>query len=58
VSVVGTVFLLAVDWDLGAVHVSHDSLRRIDGLRLCDELPVDLCQTRKVFVLCQQFCLE
>ena len=58
VPVVGAILLFAVDRDLGAVHVQHHPARRIHSFRPGDQIPVDRCQTSKVLVLRQQFCLE
>ena len=56
--VVGALLLSAVDRDLGAVHVQHYPVGRIDDLRLGDQIAADQRQAGKVFLLRQQFGLE
>jgi len=51
VAVVSAVFLLAIDRELGAVHVQHHPLRRIDGFRLREQFSIDRNQTGKVSFL-------
>jgi hypothetical protein len=58
VSVVGALFLLIVDRNIGRVHVQHYPLRGIDGFRLGNQLPVDQGQPIEVPFLGQQFLLE
>ena len=33
-AVVGALLLLAIDWNLGRVHVQHHPLRRVEGFHL------------------------
>ncbi len=53
VAVVGAVLLLAVDRDLGRVHIQHYPLWRIDGFDFADEFAVDAGQTAEVLLLGQ-----
>jgi hypothetical protein len=39
---------LAIDRDLGAVHVQYHPLQRLDGFRLGDQLSVDRSQACEV----------
>ena len=57
-SVVGALLPSAVNRDLGAVHVQHHAVGRIDDLRLGDQVAADPRQTGKVFWLRQQFRLK
>jgi hypothetical protein len=51
VPVIGALLLSAVDRDLGAVHVQHYPVGRIDDLRLSDQIAADPRQTGQVFWL-------
>jgi len=53
VAVVGTVLLLAVDQDLGGVHVRYDASGGIHGFYPADEFAVDARQPGEV-LLCRQ----
>ena len=50
----GALLLVAVDRDLGRVHVQHHALGRIEGLGPGKQLPIDCGQTGEVLVLGQQ----
>jgi len=56
--VVGAVFLLAVNRDLGRIHVQHDPLRRIEGFRPGDQFAVDARQPGEVLFRGQHVGLE
>src|ERR1035441_3707509 len=58
VAVVGAVLLLAVNRDLGRVHVQHDPLRGIHGFCLADEFPVNAGQPGEVLLLGQHLGFE
>ena len=58
VAIVSATFLPAINRDLGAVHVQHHAVGRIDHLRLGDQIAADPRQTGEVFSLRQQFGLE
>ena len=57
-AVVRALLLLAVDRDLGAVHVQHYALGRFESFRLGDQLAIDRGQTGKILPLSQQLRLE
>jgi hypothetical protein len=50
VTIVGTLLLLAVHRDLGAVHVQHYPMRRIDGFRFGDQVPIDRGQPGEILL--------
>jgi len=58
VSIVGALLLLAINPDLGAIHVEHHAPRWIDGFRPHDQLTIERRQTGEVVGLRQQFRLE
>jgi len=58
VPVVGAVLLLALHWNLGAVHVQHYPLWRIDGLGLGDEFAIAAGQATEVVLLGQHLGLK
>ena len=57
-AVLGAVLLLAVNGNLGAVHIQHHALWRIQGLYLANEFAVDAGQPTEILFLGQHFGLE
>ena len=57
-AVVGALLLLAVNRDLGRVHIQHCPLLRVDGFGLGDEFAVDAGQTAEVLLLGQHLGLK
>ena len=58
VPIVGALLLMALDPNLGAVHVQHDALGRVDGFRLGDQLSIDRGQSGEILFLGKQVGLE
>ena len=58
VAVVRAVLLLAVHWNLGAVHVQHDPLRGIQSFSLTDKFAVDAGQACEILFLGQHLGLK
>ena len=58
VIVVGALLLLAVDRDLGGIHIQNHPSGRIDAFHSADQFAVDPCQTGEVLLPGQHLGLE